>query len=387
MNKYQLAVAVKEQEYSKRLADYVRDSKFGEQWQVIAFTHADACKRYVKQGYKIDLLAAQPELLKEMKAELPGMTAAALVLKPGDSDEVHELHQYQPLPLLLQRLTEIHARAAAHPVQTAGASETVHGVKVISVYSASGGTGKTALALHLAQAAGTHRYRTFYLNLERWNTSEVWLKPQRNGDSGDGEALDEGLSELLYGLKAQPEQSVTWLMEHRKRDALLQGDYLAACTNLEDRMTLSGEEAVGLVDVIARSGQYDLVVIDLDSGLEELHTAIFEQSNQVLWMLNDDTSVRNKQGMALRYGEQKWGERFKRLSPKFVFVANRAVQAERVSLSGMNGLAYAQVQLPEVPEWRGPGQAKLLSSPSFRAAADKLFKHLCLEGGSLVVKR
>jgi len=152
-------------------------------------------------------------------------------------------------------------------------------------------------------------------------------------------------------------------------------------------MTLSGEEAVGLVDVIARSGQYDLVVIDLDSGLEELHTAIFEQSNQVLWMLNDDTSVRNKQGMALRYGEQKWGERFKRLSPKFVFVANRAVQAERVSLSGMNGLAYAQVQLPEVPEWRGQGQAKLLSSPSFRAAADKLFKHLCLEGGSLVVKR
>lgn len=378
---------MKEQEYSKRLADYIRDSKFGEQWQVIAFTHADACKRYVKQGYKIDLLAAQPELLKEMKAELPSMPTAALVLKLGDSKEEQELQQYQPLPLLLQRLTEIHARAAAHPVQTAGALETVPGMKVISVYSASGGTGKTALALHLAQAAGTHRYRTFYLNLERWNTSEVWLKPQRNDDSSDGEALGEGLSELLYGLKAQPEQSVTWLMEHRKRDALLQGDYLAACTNLEDRMTLSGEEAVGLVDVIARSGQYDLIVIDLDSGLEELHAAIFEQSNQVLWMLNDDTSVRNKQRMALRYGEQKWGERFKRLSPKFVFVANCAAQAERVSLSGMNGLAYAQVQLPEVPEWRGPGQAKLLSSPSFRAAIDKLFKHLCLEGGSLVVKR
>lgn len=382
MNKYLLAVVVKEQEYLKRLADYIRDSELGGLWQVIAFTHADSCKQYVKQGCKIDLLAAQPELLAELKAELPNMPVVALVLKLGESNEEHELYQYQPLPLLLQRLTEIHARAADYSIQTAGASEKASGVKVISVFSASGGTGKTALALHLVHAAGTHRYRVFYLNLERWNTSDNWLEPQQSGDGfKDGEAQGEGLSELLYGLKAQPEQSVKWLMEHRKRDSLLQGDYLAACTNLEDRMTLSGEEAVGLVDIIARSGLYDLIVIDLDSGLDELHTAIFEQSNQVLWVLNNDASVSNKQRLALRYGEQKWGERFDRLIYKFICVTKQASQNEQLFFSGMNGLAHAQVMLPEVPEWRGTGNATLLSSPPFRAAVDKLFKQLCPEGG------
>lgn len=380
MKKYQLAVAVKEQEYLKRLADYVRDSKLGERWQVTGFTHADACKQYVKQGYKIDLIAAQPELLNEMKEELPNVPAVALVHKLGESKEEHELHQFQPLPLLLQRFSEIHARVASQTFHAAGAFDQAADVKIVSVYSASGGIGKTALALHLAHAASTHRYRTFYLNLERWNTSDVWLGQPYNGD-GASEGEGGGLSELLYGLKAQPDQAVRWLVEHRKRHELLKGDYLAACTNLEDRLTLGAEDALSLVDVIARSGQYDLIVVDLDDGLDELHTSIFEQSNQVLWVLNDNASVRNKQKMALRYGEQKWSGRFSRLSRKFVFVKNHAVPMAHSSLSVINGLEYAPILLPEVREWRGAAAVTLLSSPLFRAAVDKLFMHIFREGG------
>lgn len=382
MKKYQLAVAVKEQEYLKRLADYVHDSKLGEQWQVTGFTHADACKQYVKQGYKLDLIAAQPELLTEMKEGLPNVPAVALVHKLGESKEEHELHQFQPLPLLLRRLSEIHARAASQPFHTAGAFDQAADVKIISVYSASGGIGKTALALHLVHAASTHRYRTFYLNLERWNTSDVWLGQPYNGDgANEGEGKGEGLSELLYGLKAQPDQAVMWLMEHRKRHELLKGDYLAACTNLEDRLTLGAEDALSLVDVIVRSGQYDLIVIDLDDGLDELHTSIFELSNQVLWVLNDNASVRNKQMMALRYGEQKWSGRFGRLSRKFVFVKNHAASMAHSSLSMIKGLECAPILLPEIREWREAADVTLLSSPMFRAAVDKLFMHIFLEGG------
>jgi cellulose biosynthesis protein BcsQ len=383
LSKYQLAVAVREQEYLRRLADYIRDSKLGEQWQVTAFTNANACRHYLKQGYKVDLIAAQPEVIAEMKEELPSIPIVALVLKLGDSREENELHQYQPLPLLLQRLIEIHARASVLPVYLGRVSDAAAGVRVISVYSAAGGTGKTALALHLAHAASTRRCRTFYLNLERWNSSEVWLGTQRygNGASGEG-AVSEGLSELLYGLKAQPELAVNWLLEHRKRDPLMQADYLAACTNIEDRMTLNEEDALGLVNVIMQSGQYDLIVIDLESGLDELHAAVFERSNQVLWLMNDEASVRNKHAMALQYGEQKWGSRFNRLSSKFVSVKNHATQAENSSYRDMNnGLAFAQVQLPEITQWRGAGNVTLLSSPQYRAAVDKLFKHLWPEGG------
>ncbi|OMF38820.1 hypothetical protein BK133_01045 [Paenibacillus sp. FSL H8-0548] len=377
MSKYQLAVAVKEQEYLKRLAYYIRDSRLGEQWQVIAFTHVEACKQYVKQGYPIDLLAAQPELLAALKLELPSVPAAALVLKLGESGEEHELLQYQPLKVLLQRLTEIHARAALSPISINGASKNVSGVKIISVYSAAGGTGKTALALHLVHAASTSGCRTFYLNLERWNSAEIWLGTERQGSDSER----EGLSELLYGLKAQPEKSVNWLIEHRKHDTLLQGDYLAPFTNLEDRMTLSQEDALGIVEAAAGSGLYDLIVIDLESGLDELHIAVFEKSSQVLWTLSEALSVREKQMMAIRYGSQKWGERFNRLIPKFLSVNTSAAAAARPGLGMSDSIAHARVKLPEISEWRGAGHVRLLSSPLYRAAVDKLYKQLYSEEG------
>ncbi|WP_152970790.1 hypothetical protein [Bacillus sp. FJAT-28004] len=382
LNKYQLAVAVKEPEYLKRLADYIRDSKLGEQWQIIAFTHADALKLYVKQGYKIDLLAAQPELLVEMKAELPNIPVVALVMQHGESKEKHELLQYQPIPQLLQRFTEIHSQGIAHAASSFGTSERPSDVRIISVYSASGGTGKTALALHLVHAASMYQCRTFYLNLERWNTSEAWL-----GGLKDSEIKEEGMSELLYGLKSLPGQSVNWLMEHRKRDSQLKGDYLASWTNLEDRLTLHEEDAAGLLDTIAQSGQYDLIIVDLDNGLDELHLTIFERSSQVIWVVNDDASVRNKQRMALRYGAQKWSNRFSRLGNKFISVKNHVARPIQASTSEMDGIACAKVGLPEIPEWRGASHVALLSSPLYRAAADQLFKQLYLEGGGMLAER
>jgi len=382
LNKYQLAVAVKEPEYLKRLADYIQGSKLGEQWQIIAFTHADAWKLYVKQGYKIDLLAAQPELLAEMKGELPNIAIIALVMQLGESKEEHELLQYQPIPQLLQRFSEIHSQAIAHAASSFGTTVRPTGVRIISVYSASGGTGKTALALHLVHAASTHQCRTFYLNLERWNTSETWL-----GGLKESEAKEEGMSELLYGLKAQPGQSVNWFLEHRKRDAQLKGDYLAPWTNLEDRLTLNEEDMAELLDTIARSGQYDLIVVDLDNGLDELHLAIFVQSSQVLWVMNDDASVRNKQRMALRYGAQKWSTRFSRLNNKFISVKNHVAGSVHVASSEIDGMAFAKTGLPEIPEWRGASHVALLSSPVYRAAADQLFKQLYLEGGGMFAER
>ncbi|WP_419871838.1 hypothetical protein [Candidatus Pristimantibacillus sp. PTI5] len=47
---------------------------------------------------------------------------------------------------------------------------------------------------------------------------------------------------------------------------------------------------------------------------------------------------------------------------------------------------HAAFQLPEIPEWRGAGSVKLLSSPLYRAAADQLFKQLIPEGVGMVAE-
>lgn len=382
LKKYKLAIAVKEPEYLKRLADYVRDGPFEGQWQVIAFTHAEAIKQYVKQGYKFDLLAAQPDLLHELKNDqndvMLHIPIATLVLKLTENDKETQVLQFQSLPSLLQRLSEIRASfSIAHAPSMARDEASFH-TRVITVLSAAGGVGKTAVAMHLVQAASSHSKRTFYLNLEQWNTSDAWLGYNDINES----APSEGLSELLYELKSQPEQLFSWLTQHRKRHPLLNGDYLSPCSNMEDRMTLTAEDASSILGVIVQSRQYDLIVIDLDSGLNDLHKAMIEQANQVLWVMDDSLSALNKQKLALQYGEQKWGELFARLISKFEYIKNRAVLTEHLTdLEGRIGLETVSIPLPEVPEWRVSNGAKLLSSPLFRASVERLFKYLVKEGG------
>ncbi|AJY73778.1 hypothetical protein [Paenibacillus beijingensis] len=66
MRKLDLILAVKEAEYARRLADYVRDHALGESWRVTAFTNPQALRQYFKGGYPADLVAAGPEMLADI---------------------------------------------------------------------------------------------------------------------------------------------------------------------------------------------------------------------------------------------------------------------------------------------------------------------------------
>ncbi len=372
MPKCQLAIVVREQDYMKRLADYVRNSPYAEQWQIVAFSSSAACVRYVDEGYRLDMIAGQPSLLAEMSehAALRTIPCVALVMNPGQSGEEMELRQYQPLPELLQRLSDFYKRSQLHMVKAVSREESS---KAVAVYSTAGGAGKTSLALHLAQAAGARGLQVFYLNLELWNASADWL------GTAEGEAASSaaGLSDMLYRLKTEPDQAPVWLSEHRGRHPLLKGDFLAPAANAEDRLTLGCEDGGALLDAVKRCGLYDLIVIDMDASLGDLETGIFDEVEHVLWVVDERADNEGKRQLKLQYGRQRWGERFERLSRKFLYIRNRSLAGSAVHDQERR---WASVHLPEAAEWRELAKPRLLSSPAYRAAVDKLFLSLYGEG-------
>ncbi|MUT68063.1 hypothetical protein [Paenibacillus sp. NEAU-GSW1] len=374
--KLQLAVAMKEQEYARRLADYVRASPFGNKWQLTAFTNPEAFVHFLKGGYPLDLIAAQPEMLEAAGSSLPPLPIAALIGGNGtaQTSTYTELQQYQPLPELLAGLSSIYAAYGkiASPIQGE------NGASVITVYSASGGVGKTSLSLQLLNAAASNGYRGFYLNLERWNAMDVWLEEHPGSQEG------EGLSQLLYLLKTQPDRAGSWLQLHRKRHRSFKGDYLLPFSNLEDRMSLQAGDAESIVKAIASSGQYDLIIVDLDEAMDELHLALYERSDQVVWLLTDDPSVKRKSELAYLYGGQRWESRFRAAERRFQFVVNkrsgsdgeRQPQAQRV---GARPIAAA---LPDVAGAGGGAfPSSIIAHPQYKAAVERLFRQLMKEGG------
>ncbi|MFF2481819.1 hypothetical protein [Paenibacillus sp. NPDC058071] len=378
----QVAIAVKEQEYARRLADYVRNSPIGEQWQLTVFTHPDAFVQYLRSGYPVDLVAAQPSMLSAASDSLGKVPVAALVTARGQCPEYEEIRQYQPLPELLRSLSALYAGASGGKAHRGAEGD---GSSVIAVYSASGGVGKTTLSLQLMETAAAKGCRAFYLNLERWSAWHYKLDGGELEVGGEGHHQGEGLSQLLYVLKSQPERAGDWLLKHRKRHPRFKGDYLLPCSNQEDRLALSAADAEAIVKAISATGQYDLIVVDLDEGTDELHMTICERSDQIIWLLTDDPSVRRKAELAYRYAEQRWQGRFEAVERRFQFVVNRC-STERVPTADGGRFGAKHPIAAELPEQESEGRRKsggaIIASPVYKAAVERLFRFLIEEEGA-----
>jgi len=377
----QLAVAIKDEVYLMRLSAYFRRHPIHANWTIIAFTSAEACRDYLQEGGRIDFLIADSIILQEIMDRQQHFPVAELVEQENSHSKLRawpNIMKYQPLPHLIQKILEIYSGltgTAQHTKLSAGTGKS--GAQVIAVYSASGNIGKTAIALHLAHAAGVQHSRVFYMNLERWSCFELWLgEPLLHAQH----TRDGGMSELLYSIKKGGAQSNQWL-EFRKRHKLLQADYVEPFNHDEDRANLSGEEAAAMIELAASSGYYDVIVVDLDSAISNLQLAVIDRADVVVWVASGDQTILNKQLLALQYMEKQWPERHMSVIPKLEVVFNgipllhvkRNNYAVPIAASFVNS---RNVLFPEVQAWKAPGEARLLSSASFRAAADTLLHQI-----------
>lgn len=342
-----------------------------------AFTHPNACKQYARQGIPIDLIAAEPDLLRELQPELSHVPSIALVSKLGENGgEQAELLQFQALPLLLKGLSEYFGKCRAAASEKSGIPAGAGGAKVVTVHSATGGVGKTTLALHLANAAGARGMKVFYLNMERWNTSYLWLDSR-----AEWEGSGEGMSELLYEVKNGSKSLGQWVAERRKYHSRLKFDYLSGFRNLEDRLSLHAADAVAIVDAVAQSGQYEMVIVDMDDDMSEMHVALLERGDRNFWVVSDDPSATAKQSMLLRYGLQKWGEKFQSIQNHSLTVCNRSEGSGGAARSRREGIQFS-FHLPAVKEWSLGEQHPILASSSYRAAVERLFGQVFGESGA-----
>ncbi|WP_308635965.1 nucleotide-binding protein [Paenibacillus silvisoli] len=378
MSKRNLIVAVQESAYLERLSEYIRHSPFGECWQLTGFTNPAALGTYLRGGYAVDLLALQPGLLEELGELTGGIVSAVLVDRViADARGLyrHQLLQYQPLPQLLQAFAAVYAESAQPAVQRLAVKDEA--VCAVAVYSPAGGVGKTTLALQLAAQATACGSRVFYLNLEQWNSAAA-----RDVEGS------EDLSRLLYTLQTSPGKAHAQLVAVRKRHPTLGFDYIAPCGNAEERLSLTAEHAEQLLAAMKASGEYDLIVADLDSRMDPVHIGAFKACGHVLWLLTADQGSLRKTELAVQYGSQKYGSVFEALLPKLRYVLMKGDVGG--GFGGNEAVAVASlpitVTLPFVKAWAFGGQDEVggwSGAPNYRGAVDLLLRQLALlpQGG------
>ncbi len=277
MSKIKLVIADEDGHYVDALSDYLIAS-YSHVFQTRVYTGKAALLDYlnhldITEGQGIDVLLVTREMLDRRK----GLNFAGVLMFLSESverfsaeaEKTETVYKYQCGEKLAARVLQ--AYSAVHPEKRFAADGSKR-TRVISVYSPAGGTGKTTIALGCAMQAAWEGKKVFYLNLETFPGVGLFWKEH------DG----QNLSNVYYYLK-NDRYDLKRVIEAAKCREPLSGIYYF---NPSDS-ALDYEEDLStglrlLLEELRINGWYDLIFVDMSSGLNKNNLAVLEESDRIL---------------------------------------------------------------------------------------------------------
>lgn len=363
-----MVLAVKDVEYMDPLLHFIRSSEFNRQFVVTAFQRVEVFRDYIEQSCdRVDVVVAEAEFFDEsmvLQCKIPWICLS----DRGRDKEFSGLRltKYQPLHTLLTSVLEFVSKNH-EPLNPKDGSP-----RVIGVYSLVGGSGKTTVALNMAKQIAANGARVFYLNLETVD-SGVLFEGRPHIDEGK-----PGLDRLLYDLKAagergeRPELPVS---SYAYRDQILQADLFRPVSNLNEILELDAAGTLQLIDYISESGSYDTVIVDMDSYLNNRSEAVIQRSDQLVWVLTEDSVAMKKTGVWLHHLKHSRASLHNAMMSKTCYAVNRCSGSSAVSLPIDQGTATI-ICLPLVPSWNQGNQHGMLHTPLFQQSILKLCREM-----------
>lgn len=385
----------RDKDYIQAWLDYVQSSSSSSTMRFIAFSQWEAFRNHMNELDEQelpDLIIAEAEFLNPWLMNGGDVSGIPWLMLSEGADEGHEakrLMKYQPLPALLEAV-----RRACRQPRSKRSRHSGQETLTIGVLSASGGSGKTAVALHMAKQLGLAGYSVLYLNLETLDSSFPFLeRGLRQGSQHHVEA-ETGLSRLLYDLKARKREvkfgtdsdiSVTGQMkttvEYVVGHEALKADVFWPLANRKEMLQMTEADTVDLIRYLTDSGQYEVLILDGDSGWDERSDGILKTADTFVWLVEDDIAAMHRWGQWLQHNERNRTELLGSMLERTYFVINK--YREQVINPLPRPDLYVDAVLPYIPSWKQMNQEEvMLSSPIFQREVKRLCELLIqAEGG------
>ncbi|WP_062354503.1 AAA family ATPase [Bacillus kwashiorkori] len=323
--------------YLNSFINYVRTAQEGNKFELKLFTSEDNLHNFFKEKQTIDLLLVGSKKLAEQYAYQLNCVVINLESKriTEDHREFFSLYKYQPLNKLISNILAILYEQTKNITGVQVSNHT----KVISIYSSSGGTGKTVTAVQLSRQLSLQNYKVFYLNLELYHSTQLFFQ------SPD----DKHTSQILYYLKANPNQLMAKIETLKKKDARTNVEYFDMAVSAEEMMELSEGEVNNLIDCLKGTENYDYIIIDLESTVQPRIQAALNKSDYILWVVGADMQSFFKTKKMLEELGAIFSGQTTDFYTKSIFVINRYTGELNEELKKYNFDIHGF--LPYVPEW------------------------------------
>ncbi len=384
-----VVLASKDREYISAWLDFVQGSSAGSGLRFTAFSQWEPFREHMHgQGEREipDLVIAEPELLNAWLSSGGDTSGIPWLMLSEGNDEVQEdkqLMKYQPLPSLLDAVMNACRQPRRKKAHRPG-QDTLS----IGVVSASGGSGKTAVAMHMAKQLGLAGYAVLYLNLETLDSTQPFLEKGLTRSLQRQPDAETGLSRLLYDLKVSRKETgkAVQLQPQSKgvdhyvlRHEGLKSDVFWPLTNRKELLQMSKEDTANLIQHLTQCGQYDVIILDGDSGWDGRSEGIIETADTFVWLVEDDIAAMHRWGQWIQYAERVKPNWIEGVMDRARFVVNK--YRDSVVNATPRPDLHLDAVLPYIPSWRQISQEEvLLSSPIFQREVKRLCALLIQNG-------
>jgi len=281
MSRITLAIADLDEQYLESLTGFLV-SEYPHRFHVNTFSQINGLKAFFAMGgKKADIFLAAPSILSEIDIKECACTVVLLSDNRacGEFDGMHAVYKYQHADELISAVMRIYSDESGERGTYPGSNKKT---VAVALYSPSGGSGKTSVALGLSALCTMEGLQSFYLNLEDIPSSGCF----------SDESPKYNFSNVIFELK-DPKPNFSLKMEASRCIHKQFGiHYFPPADSVREVNKLNSPEISFLIRQLKALGQYDAIFADMSCGLNEVNIALLEACDEIIVLLDcHETSV------------------------------------------------------------------------------------------------
>lgn len=271
-----LALCDTEEEYAQHMTEYLKSRKEAP-WELHTYTNAEGLEK-LAENTDIELLVVAENAYTEAIRRLPA--AKTILLNESGVmrwENVRNVNKYQQAENVYREILNAYMDVAKEPLlRLAVDSDT----RLVGLFSPIHRCLQTTFALTLGQML-SQKYRTLYLSFEQYAGIPELLPDTRTRD----------LTDLIFFLNTDKDRFLLRMQTMILKKG--QMDYIPPARAGMNLLEVSGAEWLELLKLIAESGEYEYIILDLTESVQGI-LDILRMCCRIYTLVKDDRAARGK---------------------------------------------------------------------------------------------
>lgn len=285
MTRINLVIADIDEMYLDNLAGFMFN-KYYSTFKIKTFSSRDLFVEFLKEKKwnSPDLIllgdefSTDEEIQKLIGTDSLGLIGIGVQYAPTQNPDMLYIEKYQSAETITEEIVEYYT--SLNPVYKSSENNERSYSKVISMFSSSGGAGKSTIAVNLANQLSSFGKRVLYLDLQSLNTTFLYY-----GDTN--KKFDMNFTNLIFSIKENSTDIKNIITNIVVKDDQTNVFFIPPPYFSLEIDELTAEDYEDIIHELKVSNIVDYIVIDTETGIKSKNLTIFKHSDFIINIENE----------------------------------------------------------------------------------------------------